>query len=113
LISGRVENTDRSLLVGEFVTVTVELPAPKGEIEVPTDAVIEDGRESIVFVQPNPKELRFVRTRVSVTRRFHDVVYLKADTSPAAVHPGDLVVTSGSLLMRDGLEELPLPAAHK
>jgi membrane fusion protein, heavy metal efflux system len=105
LASGVVDNPGGVLRVGEFVTATVELPPPEGEVEVPAAAVVEDGRESIVFVQPEPQQPRFVRKHVRVARRFHDVVYLKADGAES-VRPGDWVVTAGSLLLRDALEEL-------
>ena len=76
---------------------------------MPTDALVEDGRESIVFVQPDPGQSRFVRRRVAVTRRFHDVVYLR-DQGDQGVRPGMRVVTGGALFLRDALADLPLPA---
>lgn len=105
LATGRVENPNGELKVGQYVTVTVELPPPTGQVELPTEAVIEDGRESIVFVQPDPAVSRFVRTKVQVARRFRDAIYLRADA--AGVHPGTRVVTGGALLLRDAMDQLP------
>src|SRR5262249_11789734 len=103
LASGTVENPRGELKVGQFVTVTVELPPPKGEVDLPAEAVVEDGRESLVFVRRTPGE--FVRRRVEVTRRFHDVISVKLPEG--GVSPGDVVATGGALLLRDALEQLP------
>jgi cobalt-zinc-cadmium efflux system membrane fusion protein len=107
LAVGRVANPDGLLKVGQFVTATVELPPPAGEVEVPAAAVVEDGRQSVVFVQPDPAAPTFVRHPVKVCRRFADVLYTATDSSPARVHPGDRVVTAGALLLRDALDQLP------
>lgn len=106
LVSGRVENPDGSLKVGQFVTVALEIPAPSGEIEVPAGAVVEDGRESVVFIQPDAAASTFSRQRVQVARRFRDLIYLKEQAD--GVHSGDRLVTTGALLLRDALEELPV-----
>jgi cobalt-zinc-cadmium efflux system membrane fusion protein len=104
LATGHVENANGELKVGQFVTVLVALPPPAGEVELPAEAVVEDGKESAVFVQPDPEQPRFVRTRVEVTRRFRDGVCVKAD---GGVKPGDRVVTAGALLLREAMEQLP------
>ena len=51
------------------MTVTVELPPRPDELELPAEAVVEDGRESVVFVQPDPAVSSFVRHAVKVLRR--------------------------------------------
>lgn len=107
LVSGRVENRDGSLKVGQFVTVAIEVPAPTGEIEVPADAVVEDGRETVVFVQPDPDVPTFARYRVRVARRFRDLIYLKQE--PGGLRAGERTVTTGALLLRDAMDELPVP----
>jgi membrane fusion protein, heavy metal efflux system len=112
LVSGQVNNADGRLRIGQFVTATIELPPPRDEVEVPTGALVEDGRESILFVQPDPRQALFVRRKVSVVRRFHDVVYLRTapdrarDAEP--IRPGERVVVSGSVLLKDALAELPV-----
>lgn len=110
LVSGRVENPSGSLKAGQHVTVTVELPPPSGEIELPAAAVVEDGRESVVFVQPDPREPRFVRRPVSVLRRFREEIYVRAAKS--RVQAGNRVVTTGALLLRDAMDQLPALAAQ-
>jgi cobalt-zinc-cadmium efflux system membrane fusion protein len=104
LVSGRVANPTGDLKSGQSVSVAIEIPAPSGELELPAAAVVEDGRASLVFVQPNAEERRFVRCPVNVVRRFRDKVYVKAD---GPVHSGDRVVTGGALLLREAMEQLP------
>lgn len=104
LVTGHVENRAGELRVGQFVTVLVELPPPAGEVELPAEAVVEDGKESVVFVQPDAGRPRFVRTRVEVARRFRDGACVKAG---GGVKPGDRVVTAGALLLHEAMEQLP------
>jgi membrane fusion protein, heavy metal efflux system len=108
LVMGRVENPAGDLKVGQFVTVTVQLPPSVDEIELPSNAVVEDGRQSIVFVQPSQGEQRFVRRPVRVIRRFHDEIYVKASTD--AIQPGDHIVTAGALLLQNAIEQLAAPS---
>lgn len=108
LATGRVANPAGELRVGQFVTVAVDLPPPVGEVELPADAVVEDGRESLVFVRTADASGRFVRTPVKVARRFRDVVCVRAEAG--GVKPGDTVVTAGALLLRDAMDQQPVPA---
>ncbi len=105
LVKGRVDNSTGELKIGQFVTVTVKVKPRSDEVVVPTDAVVEDGQESVVFVQPNDKEPVFLRRSVHVVRRFQDVIYLRSDSG---VRVNDRVVTSGALLLHDAMEDLPI-----
>jgi cobalt-zinc-cadmium efflux system membrane fusion protein len=113
LVSGQVENPGGELVVGQTVAATVEVAPAEGEVEVPTTALVEDGRQSIVFVQPGP-EPKFVRRVVSVTRRFHDVAYLRSypqersGDKAQSIQPGERIVTSGAVLLNEALTNLPL-----
>ena len=103
VVLGHVENPDGRLKVGQSVSVTVELPPAAGEVELPATALVEDGKESVVFVQPDADRLRFVRRSVTVVRRLHDVAIVK----DGPVRPSDRVVTGGALYMNDALPDLP------
>jgi cobalt-zinc-cadmium efflux system membrane fusion protein len=108
LVVGHVENVGGALRVGQYVTVSVDLPPAADEIEVPATAVVEDGRESVVFVQPDAGRLQFVRRNVTVLRRFHDVVYVRAaSASVGSLKPGERVVVGGAVFLKDALTELP------
>jgi cobalt-zinc-cadmium efflux system membrane fusion protein len=46
-------------------------------VEIPDDAVVDDGRQSLVFVQPDKDKNRFVMRRVQVTHRFADSMFVR------------------------------------
>src|SRR5258708_13786676 len=60
---------------------TVDLPAPPNEVIVPASALVEDGRTSIVFVQPDPNETRYTLRRVSVSRSLPGTVAIRGTRS--------------------------------
>ena len=47
-------------------------------MEIPTAALVEDGQESVVFVQPDPARPVYTLRRVAVARRYHDKVYVRS-----------------------------------
>jgi len=105
LVTGRVENPNGQLKVGQFVTAAIETTAPTGEVEVPIDAVVEDGSQSIVFIQANSID-RYVRTQVQVTRRFRDTVCIRTSDR---LKVGDRIIAKGALLLRDAADALASP----
>ena len=81
---------------------------------MPTTALVEDGRTSILFVQPDPTKPVFVRRRVRVIRRFQDVVYLLSEPRPVReggpqpIRPGEHVIAGGAVLLNEAIEDLPV-----
>jgi cobalt-zinc-cadmium efflux system membrane fusion protein len=110
LVTGRVRNPGSTLRVGQFVTITVRRPPGENEIEVPSTAVIEDGHSSVVFVQSGDAEGHFHRQEVGVLRRLREQIFVDATTS--GVRAGDLVVTSGALLLQNAMDQLPPGSAE-
>lgn len=108
LVIGRVDNPDGQLRIGQYVTVTVDVAPNAGELEVPTEAVVEDGNQSVVFVLAKDNEKLLIRKTVCVLRRCKEVITLRAD--PGQVMAGDRIVTSGSLLIKDAMDDQPVPA---
>lgn len=114
LVRGSVDNPRGELKVGQFITAVVALPPGSDEVEVPTSALIEDGKESLVFVQTDPQVAQFTRRRVNVVRRQHDVIYLHSpvgmgteSSTLLTVRPGERVVVGGAIHLHQALEELP------
>jgi cobalt-zinc-cadmium efflux system membrane fusion protein len=112
-IMGLVDNSSGELRAGQFVTATVNLPAPSKVVSVPTSAIVEDGAESIVFVQPDLTKPRYVRRRVSVAMRLHDVVYVRSELTQQErkkglqeIKPGESIVIEGVLELQAALEDL-------
>jgi cobalt-zinc-cadmium efflux system membrane fusion protein len=111
LVKGAVANPEGQLLAGEFITATVEIPPLPDEVTIPTTALVEDGQESIVFVQPNKAEPSYALRRVAVSRRGRDGAHLRLPTAQErkngvkALEPGERVVANGALLMWAALKD--------
>jgi cobalt-zinc-cadmium efflux system membrane fusion protein len=116
-VMGLVDNSAGELDVGQFVTATVELPAPPNVVVLPASAVEENGAQSVLFVQPDPTKPRYAMRRVVVAMRLRDVVYVRTRLSEQErkkglqeVRPGEYVVTEGVLELKSALEELQAKA---
>ncbi len=129
VVRGHIPNANGLLRAGQFVTATVGLLPPQNVVEVPIGALVEDGKDSIVFVQTDPKEPVYTMRRVEVTNRFEKTVYVrsvpvtKKDSQGAArkdgqsslpvepLHAGERVLTAGALELKTALENKPSEAA--
>jgi cobalt-zinc-cadmium efflux system membrane fusion protein len=123
VVRGHIPNPQGLLRAGQFVTATVELLPPKNVVEVPISAVVEDGKDSIVFVQTDPDKPVYTMRRVQVTNRFERTAYVlsvsaKHDEESAAaqdgqpclstepLHVGERVLTAGALELKTALENM-------
>jgi membrane fusion protein, heavy metal efflux system len=113
LVSGEVDNAQGELRVGQFITATIDLPASPDEVEVAPSALLEDGRSSCVFVQPDPAQPVFVRRPVQVVRRLHDVIYVRSrlpegprEDGVTELRAGERVVVSGAVELQSALDDL-------
>jgi cobalt-zinc-cadmium efflux system membrane fusion protein len=68
----------RRLRAGQFVTVTIDLPPPDDVVEVPVNAVVDDGRACFVFVETDAKRHHYTLRRVEVTHRYEDVLFVRS-----------------------------------
>ncbi|HLW68835.1 MAG TPA: efflux RND transporter periplasmic adaptor subunit [Gemmataceae bacterium] len=86
VIKGHIDNpinpkTGLPLLRGtQFIRATVELDAPEDVVEIPVDALVDDGLQCIVFVQTDPQGRpdRFTMRRVDVTARFEKSIFVRS-----------------------------------
>jgi cobalt-zinc-cadmium efflux system membrane fusion protein len=116
LVIGKADNADRSLRVGQFATASIPVPPPPNMVEVPADAIDEDGSPdgSIVFVQPDPNTPQYTLKRVKVTRRLQGRAFVLSEPRPGEgdgakfdyLHVGDRVVTAGVVVLKSTLEDL-------
>jgi membrane fusion protein, heavy metal efflux system len=120
LILGQVDNAEGRLRAGQFITATIEVPPSADEVVLPTTALVEDGYDSIVFVQPNPDRPEFALRRVVVARRQQKEVFVRSKLNPkgppagssakdaplSPIQPGDLVVAAGALELKAKMEDL-------
>jgi cobalt-zinc-cadmium efflux system membrane fusion protein len=101
LIKGTVPNAEGRLRAGQFITATITLPRPVQELVVPTSALVEDGRDTYLFVQPDPTQPVYVQRRVVVVRRGHDTAHVRYPWKS-----GERVVTTGALDLKAALDDL-------
>ncbi len=119
VVRGHIPNADGTLRAGQFVTATVDLLPPKNVVEVPISALVEDGKDSIVFVQTNPKEPVYTLRRVEVTNRFDRTAYVRSvpssnkDDDREPLKPGERVITAGALEIKTALENKISESASK
>jgi cobalt-zinc-cadmium efflux system membrane fusion protein len=118
LMMGWVDNADGRLRVGQFITARMELPPVKHEVSIPATALLEEAEKQMVFVQPDPARLQFVRRRIAVTRRFPDRVLVRSQLTPEQVklgmeplRAGDRVVTTRVVQLSAGLVGLKATAS--
>jgi cobalt-zinc-cadmium efflux system membrane fusion protein len=113
IVWGVADNNDRELTAGQFVTATIPLPPPPGVVSVPLSALVEDGSESIVFVQPDPgRERYFSMRRVRVVQRYHGGAYVRSELTEAEkarglqeLKPGERIVVQGGMELKAALED--------
>jgi cobalt-zinc-cadmium efflux system membrane fusion protein len=120
VVKGNIDNPKGHLRAGQFISASIDLPPPDGVVEIPTTALVDQGNQCLVFVQPDPNQPRYTLRRVQVTHRFDKTVYVRSDLSAAEMtltneekeegllprqplKPGERVLTSGVLVLRKEL----------
>ena len=99
-VMGWLDNKDSRLLVGQFITATVQLPASSAVVAIPESALIEEGDSSTVFVATDGQRQQFRRRKVLVVRRTAGTVYINSNPLNPVFEPlriGEQVVIEGSL----------------
>jgi cobalt-zinc-cadmium efflux system membrane fusion protein len=107
IVEGTVDNKDHRLRAGENITATIALPPAAGEVSIPIGALVEDGKESIIFVVTSQGQ--FTMKRVHVTRRGLDEAQIQA----GPVQRDDHVVSSGAIELKAALEDLQSKAQEQ
>ncbi len=130
VITGYVQNPGKRLRGGQYVTATIEVPPPPGVVEVPIDALVDDGRQSLIFVQPEKDLHRFAMRRVHVVQRFESTVFIDSTPLPDSERltslekeegllpkepllPGERVLTSGALELKAAMADLEEAQGHQ
>jgi membrane fusion protein, heavy metal efflux system len=78
VVKGYIDNKGEKLRGGQFVRCTVELPPPPDVVELPNSAVIEDGLQSVVFVETDAQKHYYTMRRVEVKHRFEKSVFVRS-----------------------------------
>jgi cobalt-zinc-cadmium efflux system membrane fusion protein len=84
VVKGHIENKEGKLRGGQFVSAAVELPAPPDVVEVPSDAVVDDGQQCVVFVQTDPTNQHYTMRRIELRQRFDKTVFVRSKPFPKA-----------------------------
>jgi cobalt-zinc-cadmium efflux system membrane fusion protein len=134
VIKGYVDNPARRIRAGQYVTATINIPPPDDVVEIPSDALVDDGLQALVFIQPDPGVHRFTMRRVQVTNRFEHSVFVRATPLPQEkrqltaqevaegllpiepLHAGERVLLSGAVELKAVVMDLKTrpepPQAH-
>jgi len=130
VIKGYVENPGKHIRGGQYVAATVNIPPPADVVEIPTDALVDDGKQSLVFVQPDAAKYQFTMRRVHVTHRFDRTVFVRDTPMPKEeqltaleaeegllpqepLRPGERVLLAGSVELKRVVIDLESRPQHK
>jgi len=78
VVKGHIDNPKEVMRAGQFISATVDLPPPPDVVEVPVDAVVEDGQTCVVFVQDKDRKDHYTMRRVQPTHRFDGSVFVRS-----------------------------------
>jgi cobalt-zinc-cadmium efflux system membrane fusion protein len=113
MVMGQVQNPGGRLRAGQFITATVELPPAPKEVIVPAGALVDDGRDAVIFVQSNTDHSQFSIRHVAVASRSQKEVHLRSALRPEElsrglrpVVPGERVVASGAIELQSAMDDL-------
>ena len=130
VVKGYIDNPRGKLRAGQYVSAVVNLPPPPDVVEVPLTALAEDGKQSFVFIQPDPAEPVYTMRRVLVTHRFERAAFVRSRLTPEEqaltpqektqgfqppepLRPGQRFIPSGVLELRAALEDQESKVARK
>ena len=122
-VKGHIGNSRGILRGGQFASVTVELPPPPDVVEIPIKSIVEDGKQCLIFVQPEADKTAYTMRRVLVTQRFDHSAFVRSRLTPEEsrlteaemeegsflppqpLNVGERVLTSGVLELKAALED--------
>jgi cobalt-zinc-cadmium efflux system membrane fusion protein len=130
VVKGYMDNPGKQIRAGQFVTATIDLPPPEDVVEVPLTALVEEGKQSFVFVLTDPARPSYTLRRVVVTHRFDKVAFVRSKLTPAEqaltpeekeaselprqpLEPGTKYLPTGALELRAALEDKQSQARQK
>ena len=122
VVKGHIANPGGQLRAGQFVSAEIKLPPPEDVVEIPVGALVDDGKQCVVFIQPDPTKPEYTLRRVEVTHRFEKTVYVRSrlpQGTPALtseeqeqgllprqpLQPDERVLSTGVLELKKELED--------
>ncbi|MBV9123763.1 MAG: hypothetical protein JO112_10435 [Planctomycetes bacterium] len=127
ILQGYVKNPGGRYLSNMGVLAAIDMPPPPHQVQIPATALIDDGQQAYVFVQPDPDRLEFTLQRVAVARRYFNMVYVRSQLTPEEqkqnaqgagpkflpLEAGQRVLISGALELKAALDELQTKGSGK
>ena len=110
LVMGWVDNSERNLRPGQFVTVTVSLPENSAMVSMPAAAVVDLDAQSFVLVQDPKQPEQFIPTKVDVAR-IQDGMACVRLSEPGTDSPG--LTVSSAVVIRGAVEILAEYQLHR
>jgi cobalt-zinc-cadmium efflux system membrane fusion protein len=112
IVKGWLDNPDGELRVGQFVSVTIELPNPTGLVLLPISSLIDDGSRTFIFTTPDTDMSQVSLREVKLARRGAVMALLEShpqantlgEARPQPISAGELVVTSGVMELFSALQ---------
>jgi len=78
VVKGLIDNPKELIRGRQYLSCTVQIPPPTDVVEVPMDAVVEDGKYAVIFVQPDPAKHCYTMRRVQLTNRFEKTAFVRS-----------------------------------
>jgi cobalt-zinc-cadmium efflux system membrane fusion protein len=82
VIKGYINNPRGLIRAGQFVSATIRIPPPADVVEIPINALADDGQQSLVFVQTDREKHQYTLRRVQVTHRFDRTAFVRSTPLP-------------------------------
>jgi cobalt-zinc-cadmium efflux system membrane fusion protein len=90
VVKGYIPSPSRLLRGGQFATATVQMPPPENVVEIPNDALADDGKQAVVFVQADPnKPGVYTMRRVEIVQRMDRSALVRSRLFDAGGRPVD------------------------
>ncbi len=123
LVKGHIDNPKGAVRSGQLATATIDLPPPVDVVEVPITAIVEDGKQCLIFVQPDPAKPNFTMRRVLLTHRYDQTALVRSRLTaeqsrltdaekeegnfltPEPLKPGERVLKTGVMELKAALED--------
>jgi membrane fusion protein, heavy metal efflux system len=88
-VMGWIPNPGGHLLLGQFVTATIQLPPPKNLVAVPAAAVVDTDAGTVVLVRNSEADgFHVEQRRVAVAQREHNIVGIVSEPTPEQLAKG-------------------------
>ena len=103
---GYIDNSQRRLAIGQFVTATIETPGDPNQVVVPVSAVVEEGSKSTVFVETNAERREYTRRKIAIVRRGRTLMHVSTRLEPYQIEQGIQTLQAGERILINSVVEL-------